>query len=449
MGEIFGTDGIRGTANIEPMTVETALRVGRAVGHLFRQGNDKGKVVIGKDTRLSGYMLEGALVAGICSMGSDAILLGPLPTPGISFITQNMRADAGIVISASHNPYQDNGIKVFTERGLKLSDALEEVLERLILSREIDSIRPTAQAIGKAFRVDDAVGRYIVHLKQTFPSRLSLEGMKIVLDCANGATYKVAPIVFSELGAQVKVLNNDPDGSNINLHCGSTDPEMLRQVVLENGAHAGFAFDGDGDRVIMVDEKGRVLDGDYVLAICGVSLLREKRLERNTVVGTIMSNKGLELSLLREGGSLVRTGVGDRLVFDAMQQGGYILGGEPSGHIIFSRHASTGDGIVTALQILAIMVSQERPLSELAEVLTKLPQAEKSLPVEKKPPLDKIGPIQKALREAENRLGEEGRIVLRYSGTEPKIRIMIEGPSEDSIGELMAMVEEAIVSSLR
>ncbi len=449
MGEIFGTDGIRGTANIEPMTVETALRVGRAVGYLFRQGNDKGKVVIGKDTRLSGYMLEGALVAGICSMGSDAILLGPLPTPGISFITQNMRADAGIVISASHNPYQDNGIKVFTERGLKLSDALEEVLERLILSREIDSIRPTAQAIGKAFRVDDAVGRYIVHLKQTFPAHLSLEGLKIVLDCANGATYKVAPIVFSELGAQVEVLNNDPNGTNINLHCGSTHPEGLRKAVLATGAHAGFAFDGDGDRVIMVDEKGQVLDGDYVLAICGVSLLRAERLEQNTVVGTIMSNKGLELSLQRHGGNLVRTGVGDRLVFDAMQQGGYILGGEPSGHIIFSNHAYTGDGIVTALQILSIMVTEEKPLSELAQVLTKLPQMEKSLPVEKRPPLKEIAKVQKALKEVEEALGETGRIVVRYSGTEPKIRIMIEGPSEETILKLMTRMEEAIVSSLR
>ena len=448
MGRIFGTDGIRGTANIEPMTVETALRVGRAVGYLFRQGGDKGKVVIGKDTRLSGYMLEGALVAGICSMGSDAILLGPLPTPGISFITQNMRADAGIVISASHNPYQDNGIKVFTEKGLKLSDALEEVLERLILSREIDSIRPTAQAIGKAYRVDDAVGRYIVHLKQTFPAHLSLDGLKVVLDCANGATYKVAPIVFSELGAKVEVMNNTPDGSNINLGCGSTHPDQLKDAVVKHGADAGFAFDGDGDRVIMVDENGRVLDGDYVLAICGTAMLEKERLKHKTVVGTIMSNKGLELSLERQGGTLVRTGVGDRLVFDAMQQGGYVLGGEPSGHIIFSHHASTGDGIVTALQVLSIMVEEGKALSELARVLKKFPQAEKSIPVEKKPPLEEIAPIQNALREIRDALGDQGRIVLRYSGTEPKIRIMIEGPSEETLMGLMARMEEAIVSSL-
>ena len=449
MGRIFGTDGIRGTANIEPMTVETALRVGRAVGYLFRQGREKGKVVIGKDTRLSGYMLEGALVAGICSMGSDAILLGPLPTPGISFITQNMRADAGIVISASHNPYQDNGIKVFTEKGLKLSDALEEVLERLILSREIDSIRPTAQAIGKAFRVDDAVGRYIVHLKQTFPSHLSLDGVKVVLDCANGATYKVAPIVFSELGAKVEVINNSPDGSNINLNCGSTSPQGLQEAVRRTGADAGFAFDGDGDRVIMVDEKGNILDGDYVLAICGVALLKEERLSHNTVVGTIMCNKGLELALASHGGTLVRTGVGDRLVFDAMQQGGFVLGGEPSGHIIFSKHASTGDGIVTALQILSIMVSQDKPLSALSKVLTKLPQKERSLPVEKKPPLEEIAPIQKALREAEKEMGGQGRVVLRYSGTEPKIRIMVEGPSEDTVNRIMDNLEEVVSSWLK
>ena len=448
MKRIFGTDGIRGTANIEPMTVETALKVGRAVGYLFRNSS-KGRIVIGKDTRLSGYMLEAALVAGICSMGSDAILLGPLPTPGIGFITRDMRADAGIVISASHNPYQDNGIKVFNGEGLKLSDRVEKELEDLVFSGRIDHIRPTATQIGKASRVVDALGRYIVHLKRTFPPSLSLEGVKIVIDCAHGATYRVAPAVFSELGAQVVVMNNTPDGTNINRECGAVHPQSMAEKVVEAGAHIGVAFDGDGDRVILSDEKGNILDGDYILSICGLDLLKKGELPSNTVVATIMSNMGLELTLAPHQGRVVRTAVGDRYVFEKMQEGGYSLGGEASGHIIFRNHTSTGDGIVTALQILAIMVEQGRPLSELAHRTVRLPQVQRSLSIDKKPPLDSVPEIQRELKKAQEALRDRGRVVLRYSGTEPKVRIMVEGEDHHLIHSLLEDLSRAVEKTLR
>ncbi len=449
MKKIFGTDGIRGTANIEPMTVETALKVGRAIGYLFRNSTTKGRIVIGKDTRLSGYMLEAALVAGICSMGSDALLLGPLPTPGIGFITRDMRADAGIVISASHNPYQDNGIKVFDGEGLKLSDKLEKELEELVFSGQIDHIRPTATQIGKASRVVDALGRYIVHLKRTFPPHLTLEGIKIVIDCAHGATYRVAPAVFSELGAQVVVMNNTPDGTNINDGCGAVNPQAMSQRAIEEGAHLGVAFDGDGDRAIFADEKGNILDGDYILSICGVDLIKRGQLPSNTVVATIMSNMGLELTLAPHKGKVIRTAVGDRYVFEEMQRGGYALGGEASGHIIFRTHSSTGDGIVTALQILAIMAEKGKPLSELARDTVRLPQVQRSLTISKKPPLDSVPEIQRELKRAQELLNGRGRVVVRYSGTEPKVRIMVEGEDSHLINSLLEDLSKVMERTLR
>ena len=449
MKRIFGTDGIRGTANIEPMTVETALKVGRAIGYLFRNSHSKGRIVIGKDTRLSGYMLEAALVAGICSMGSDALLLGPLPTPGIGFITRDMRADAGIVISASHNPYQDNGIKVFDGEGLKLSDKLEKELEELVFSGRIDHIRPTATQIGKASRVVEAMGRYIVHLKRTFPSHLSLEGMKIVIDCAHGATYRVAPAVFSELGAQVVVMNNTPDGTNINQGCGAVHPQAMAEKVVETGAHMGVAFDGDGDRAILADEKGNILDGDYILSICGVDLIKKGQLPENTLVATIMSNMGLELTLAPHKGKVVRTAVGDRYVFEKMQQEGYALGGEASGHIIFKAHTSTGDGIVTALQVLAIMAEQGKTLSELAKGTIRLPQVQRSLTITKKPPLDTVPEIQEEIRKIRETLKDRGRVVVRYSGTEPKVRIMVEGEDPILINSLLDDLSQVVEKTLR
>ena len=447
MRRIFGTDGIRGVANIEPMTVETALRVGRAIGFLFRNSS-KGRIVIGKDTRLSGYMLEAALVAGICSMGSDAMLLGPLPTPGIGFITRDMRADAGVVISASHNLYQDNGIKVFNGEGMKLSDELEERLEELVISGKIDHIRPTATQIGKAYRMVDALGRYIVHLKRTFPPGFSLDGTKIVLDCAHGATYKVAPAVFSELGAQLVVLNNAPDGTNINRECGAIQPQSMAQRVVKEGAHFGVAFDGDGDRAILADEEGRVLDGDYVLSICGVDLLQAGILPQKTVVATVLSNMGLEFTLAPYQGRVVRTAVGDRYVFEEMEKGGYSLGGEASGHVIFRDHSFTGDGIITALQVLKVMIKRDKPLSILAQEVVRLPQVQRSLPVARTPALESLPEVQRELERAEEILNGKGRVVMRYSGTEPKVRIMVEGEDQSLIASILDRLSATLSRSL-
>jgi len=449
MRRIFGTDGIRGVANVEPMTVEMALKIGRAVGYLFRNTYSKGKIVIGKDTRLSGYMFEAALVAGICSMGSDAILLGPFPTPGIGFITKDMRADAGIVISASHNPYQDNGIKVFTSEGLKLSDELEKELERLVFSGEIDHIRPTATHIGKAYRVEDALGRYVVYLKRTFPSHLSLEGIKIVIDCAHGATYKIAPIVFSELGAEVIVINNTPDGTNINRECGSVYPQAMAKKVLEKEAHLGVAFDGDGDRAIFSDEKGMLRDGDDILCICGVELSKRKRLKKNTLVATIMSNMGLELTLSMCGAKVVRTQVGDRYVFDTMQKEDYTLGGEPSGHLIFREFGSTGDGIITTLQVLAFMLEEGKSLAELSKNIIRIPQIKKDFRVSSRIPIEQIPELNKEIKKIEKVLDKKGRVVLRYSGTEPVLRVMLEGEDEDKLRTFMDEIVKLIERHLK
>lgn len=444
MRRLFGTDGVRGVANMEPMTVETAMKLGRAAAHLFKRGPGKYKIVIGKDTRLSGYMIENALAAGICSMGVDVLLVGPLPTPGIAYITASMRADAGVVISASHNPFQDNGIKFFSKDGHKLPDEVEERMEELIFSDAISSIRPTASEVGKAYRIDDAKGRYIVFLKNTFPRELTLGGIKVAVDCANGAAYKVAPAVFSELGADVIPLSVNPNGMNINLNCGSTHPELICRVTKEVGANIGIALDGDGDRAIFSDEKGNIVDGDAVMAICGTRLLREKRLKRKTVVATVMSNMALEEVIDSAGGRLFRTPVGDRYVAEEMVRGDYNFGGEQSGHIIFRDLSTTGDGIITSLQLLAVMLLEGKRLSELAEILKPYPQVLVNVPLKRREELDRFPQVGQAIKEAEGMLRGRGRVLVRLSGTEPKARILVEGEDREEIAEIAEGIKEAI-----
>ncbi|MBW1981548.1 MAG: phosphoglucosamine mutase, partial [Deltaproteobacteria bacterium] len=369
MGKIFGTDGVRGVANVYPMTSEIALQLGRGAAYVFKNTTRRPKIVIGKDTRLSGYMIENAIASGICSMGVDVLLVGPLPTPGIAFITSSMRADAGVVISASHNPFQDNGIKFFSRDGFKLPDEIEQRIEDLIFTNGIDHLRPTAEEVGKAFRIDDAVGRYVVFLKHALSRDLTLDGIKIAVDCANGAAYKVAPAVFEELGAELVLTGVNPDGHNINDGCGSLYPQVVAELVRESGANLGVAFDGDADRVICVDEKGRVVDGDQLMVICAGRMLRDQQLKQNTLVTTVMSNMGLEVAIRSLGGTVERTPVGDRYVAERMRQGGFNLGGEQSGHIIFLDHNTTGDGILSALKLLEVMLTEEKPLSELASVM--------------------------------------------------------------------------------
>lgn len=430
---LFGTDGVRGTANIAPMTSEMALQLGRAIAFVFKKEDRRHKIVVGKDTRLSGYMLESAMMAGICSMGVDAVMVGPLPTPGIAFVTQSMRADAGVVISASHNPYQDNGIKFFSRDGLKLPDEMELQIEKFILDNHDPSHRPTAREVGKAFRVDDAIGRYVVFAKNSFPKDLSLEGMKIALDCANGAAYKVAPVVFSELGAEVVPIAVKPNGENINHECGALYPEKVAALVKETGADVGFALDGDGDRVVVVDELGNVLDGDFILALNAVSMLRENALNKRTLVATVMSNSGLEEAIESAGGRVVRTQVGDRYVMEEMLKNGYNLGGEQSGHIIFFDHTTTGDGVITALQVLKRMVLDGKKLSGYSDIMKKYPQILLNVKVRVKKDLTKLPSLVGALKAIEDRLRHRGRAFIRYSGTEPLARITIEGEHEDEI----------------
>ncbi|PLX89454.1 MAG: phosphoglucosamine mutase [Desulfuromonas sp.] len=437
---LFGTDGVRGVANIPPMTTEIAMQLGRAAAYIFKNGQKRHRLVIGKDTRLSGYMLENALVAGICSMGVDVLQVGPLPTPGIAFITSSMRADAGVVISASHNPYQDNGIKFFSRDGFKLPDELEMKLEQLVMSGEIDALRPIAAEVGKAFRIDDAVGRYVVFLKNTFPSDLDLQGLKIVLDCAHGAAYKVAPAVLEELGAEVIALGVNPNGTNINAGCGSTHPEVMAKAVVEHGADLGIALDGDADRVIFVDEFGREVDGDHIMAICCSDMIKAGKLSKKTVVATVMSNMGLEIALKQLGGRVVRTAVGDRYVVEEMRRGGYNLGGEQSGHMIFLDHNTTGDGVLSALQVLAIVQRSGKPLSELAKVMTSLPQVLVNVRVRERCDLRQIPAINAGIEAVESELGETGRVLIRYSGTEPLLRVMIEGQEQQSINGQAEMI---------
>lgn len=428
MKRLFGTDGIRGVANSHPMTTDIALKVGCSTAHFFKSRHRRPKIIIGKDTRLSGYMIEYAMTAGICSMGVDVLLVGPLPTPGIAFITCSMRADAGIVISASHNPYEYNGIKIFAADGFKLPDETEKYLEELILTGEIDRLeRPSNAQIGRARRIDDAQGRYIVFLKSTFPGSLSMEGLKLVIDCAHGAAYKVAPTVFEELGAEVTVIGDAPNGKNINDQCGSLHPERMAALVREHGADAGLAFDGDADRVVFADEKGEVLDGDQLMAICADHYLKNNCLKQNTVVATVMSNLGLETAIRRCGGCLLRTPVGDRYVVEQMRLGGFNLGGEQSGHLVFLDHSTTGDGILSALQVLSVMLRQQRPLSELKSIMQQYPQTLVNVPVKNSRAIDEVPELTALKADIERRLGSDGRLLIRPSGTEPVIRVMVEG----------------------
>jgi phosphoglucosamine mutase len=443
--KLFGTDGVRGVANIYPMTAEIAMQLGRAAAYIFKKDNSRRhRIVIGKDTRLSGYMIENALVAGICSMGVDVLQVGPLPTPGIAFITSSMRADAGVVISASHNPYQDNGIKFFSADGFKLPDETELEIEKLIFGNEIDSLRPVADEVGKAFRIDDACGRYIVFLKNSFPQNLDLNGLKIVLDCANGAAYKVAPAVLEELGAEVIPLGVKPNGSNINAKCGSLYPEVIAQAVKENNAHLGMALDGDADRVIFVDEQGQEVDGDHIMAICSLDMMKQGKLAGNTLVSTVMSNMGLDIALRNAGGKVVKTAVGDRYVVEEMRRGGYNLGGEQSGHMIFLDHNTTGDGMISALQLLAIMQRTGKPLSELAEVMTALPQVLVNVRVASRQDINIVPEIARTVKDAEEKLAATGRVLIRYSGTEPLLRIMLEGQDEQQITGLAQGIADVI-----
>ncbi len=429
----FGTDGIRGRANEHPMTIETAVKLGRAVARYFRYKGSPGRIVVGKDTRLSCYMFETSLAAGICSMGAECWLCGPLPTPGIAHITSSMRADAGMVISASHNPYFDNGIKVFAENGFKLPDDTEDELELMMDSDSLISDLASAETVGRTWRIEDALGRYIAFLKSTFPRELSLAGLRVVVDCANGAAYKVAPAVFDELGAKVIPLSTQPNGRNINADCGALHPEGVQRAVLEHGADLGVALDGDADRLITVDEKGRVVDGDVVMAILATRMLAAGTLNHKTLVATVMSNIGLEQCINAAGGELLRADVGDRYVVEAMRKGGYNVGGEQSGHMVFLDHMTTGDGVVAALQLIEVMLREEKKLSELASVMTRCPQVLVNINVKQKPPIDQLPSVVKLMAAAEEKLGDSGRILVRYSGTENKGRVMVEGADEAEI----------------
>lgn len=436
MRKLFGTDGVRGVANLEPMTSEIAMQLGRAAAHIFMRRAGRHQVVIGKDTRLSGYMLESALTSGICSMGVDVLLVGPMPTPAIAFLTKSLRADAGVVISASHNPYQDNGIKFFSSEGFKLPDEVEARIEQLIVSDEIKHLRPTADAIGKAYRIGDAEGRYIEFVKRSVPRDLDFQGIKLVVDCANGAAYKVAPTVLRELGAEIEVIANTPDGMNINDKCGAVHPERLQEAVRRHGAHLGIALDGDADRAIFVCEQGEIVDGDHVMAALGIDLHAQGRLASQTVVGTVMSNFGLELAMKKAGIQLMRTPVGDRYLMERMLADGYNFGGEQSGHFIFLDHNTTGDGLISALQILSLMKRTGKPLSELAKAMTAVPQILLNVTVKHKPDLNQIPDIQQAIKTAEATLNGSGRVLVRYSGTEALLRIMVEGERDSTIREV-------------
>jgi len=449
--KIFGTDGVRGVANQPPMTVEMAVAIGQGVASVLTDGDQRRKVILGKDTRLSGYMFENALVAGLCSMGRDVLVVGPLPTPALAFLTRNMRCAAGIVISASHNPYQDNGIKIFGHDGFKLPDAVEAHIEDYVL--DVMSCgggysRPEQGRVGRARRIDDALGRYIVFLKNSFPVEYTLDGMTVAMDCAHGATYRVAPAVFSELGAEVAVMGDKPDGTNINDGVGALHPEGLAELVKTSKADLGLAFDGDGDRLIMVDENGEVVDGDQIMALCADHLMSAGSLNHATLVATVMSNLGLELCLRERGIRMLRTKVGDRYVVEAMRRGGYNLGGEQSGHILFLDHNTTGDGIASALQVLSVMVQTGKKLSELKAIMTRLPQVLINVPVTRKPPIAEMPRLVKAMQAQEERLGDQGRLLLRYSGTEPKLRIMVEAADSVMMDEVAQELKQVVLAEL-
>ncbi|QHI69884.1 phosphoglucosamine mutase [Tichowtungia aerotolerans] len=452
MGKLFGTDGVRDMANMGNMTAEQALEIGRALAYVCKEYHkDKGtrpRIVIGKDTRLSGYMLETALTAGVTSVGVDVLLLGPLPTPGVAFITQDMRADAGIVISASHNPYHDNGIKIFSRTGYKLPDAEEEKMEELINSHELREFRSTESDIGKAKRIDDAIGRYIVFCKNTFPDGMTLDGIKIVLDCANGASYKVAPIIFSELGADVSAIHVSPNGMNINDNCGSQYTDDLKAKVLETGAEIGLAFDGDADRLIVVDEKGNELSGDQIIAICAKQYKERGLLSKNEVVATVMSNFGFFEAMKKMDIDAAVTQVGDRYVLERMLEDDAVLGGEASGHMIFHNHHTTGDGIIAALQLLSILRETGKPLSELAKIMDIFPQRLINIDVKEKPPVEEIAGLPEATEKAEAELGDKGRVLIRYSGTQHMCRVMVEGPTEEMTNRIAEDLADVVRKSI-
>ncbi|MGB0682484.1 MAG: phosphoglucosamine mutase [Magnetovibrionaceae bacterium] len=436
--KLFGTDGIRGTANIEPMTAETALRVGMAAGQYFTRGDHRHRVLIGKDTRLSGYMLEPALTAGFISMGMDVVLVGPMPTPAIAMLTRSLRADLGVMISASHNPYQDNGIKLFGPDGYKLSDEVEAMIETACADGVAHHLAPS-EKLGRAKRLDDAQGRYVEFVKQTFPKGLRLDGLKIVLDCANGAAYRVAPLVLWELGADVVTIGTDPDGKNINKNCGSTDTEAMRAAVITHGADLGVALDGDADRVLIADETGRLIDGDQLMGLIATDWQARGLLQGGGLVATVMSNLGLERHMESLGLNLERTAVGDRYVVEAMREKSFNLGGEQSGHIILGDYGTTGDGLVAALQILAVLVQRKRPASDICDVFKPIPQLLKNVRYGSGQPLEEDG-VKAAIQAGSDRLNGTGRVLIRKSGTEPLIRVMAEGEDRDEI--------EAVVDSI-
>ncbi len=445
---LFGTDGVRGTANIEPMTSETVLRLGRALAYVVKAQPHRHRIIIGKDTRLSGYMIESALTSGICSMGVDVMLVGPLPTPGIAFLTRSMRADAGVVISASHNPFQDNGIKFFDNTGFKLPDETEREIERLLSEDEIAHLRPTATEVGKAHRIDDATGRFNVFLKSTFPRDLTLDGIKIVIDCANGAGYRVGPEVLDELGADVVAVGVEPNGQNINDGCGAMHPERLAERVRVEQAQVGIAIDGDGDRLICVDETGAVVDGDELLAIIGLAMQQQGALTNDVIVATVMSNIGLELALREQGVRLIRVAVGDRYVVEEMRRGGYVLGGEQSGHLVCLDQSTTGDGLLTALRVLALMVESGKPLSELRKVMQRFPQKLVNVKVRERRDLEQVPGVSSAIAKATLELGDRGRVLVRYSGTEPLVRVMVEGDRIQLVERLVHDIADSVRSEL-
>ncbi len=447
--KLFGTDGVRGIANAHPMTAEVALALGQAVAHIFRRGGERNhRILIGKDTRLSGYMFEDALAAGISSMGVDVLHVGPMPTPAIAFLTRDMRCDAGVMITASHNPYQDNGIKFFGRDGFKLADEIELEIEELVESGRLSELRADADAVGQATRIDDAAGRYIVFLKNTFPSDLTLDGLRIVLDCANGAAYKVGPTVMRELGAELFALGVEPTGRNINEGCGSMHPEGVSRLVQKVNADVGIAVDGDADRLVVVDENGQVIDGDFLVALCARYLAKNGQLKGGGVVTTVMSNLGLEESLKAIDLELVRTQVGDRYVVEAMRKGGFNLGGEQSGHVIFLDHGTTGDGLMTALQLLAIMAKEGVSLSTLTADFKRYPQVLVNVEVPQKKDLETLPELKAAVAKVEGMLAGKGRVLIRYSGTELKARVMVEGEDEGHVLELANSLAGALTNSL-
>ncbi len=445
---LFGTDGVRGVANQHPMTCEVALALGRAVAYQARAGEHRHRIIIGKDTRLSGYMLEMALASGVCSMGVDAILVGPLPTPAVAFLTRDMRADAGVMISASHNPYEDNGIKIFARDGFKLPDGKELELEALMEDERVGRVRPMGSDVGKAFRIDDARGRYIIALKSVFPADLDLEGLRVVVDCAHGAAYRVAPTVLEELGAKVVALGVDPDGRNINHACGALAPAELCAAVRAQEAHLGIALDGDADRLVLVDETGEVVDGDALLAILAEDMLESGALHGQTLVTTVMSSLALDQKLAALGGRVVRTPVGDRYVVEVMRAQGYNLGGEQSGHLIYLDHATSGDGMLAALKLLAVLRRRGVGLSELKTTLKPLPQALVNVTVRERRPLEELAGVQSVISRCEAALGDAGRVLVRFSGTEAKARVLVEGPDGEAVQSYASAIAAEIGRAL-